>query len=141
MKVLFDVNVILDVLLARKGFVEVSASLMSKVESGGVSGFLCATTVTTLDYLLSKALSKNQARDATKKLLELFKVADVNERVLQLSINSKFGDFEDAVQYYSGQLSGVDCIVTRNIKDFKNVELPVYNPEELLGIIESTRVN
>lgn len=141
MKVLFDVNVILDVLLARKEFVEVSASLMGKVESGKLSGYLCATTVTTLDYLLLKALNKSQARDVTKKLLELFQVADVNERVLQLSVNSNFGDFEDAVQYYSGQLSGVDCIVTRNIKDYKNAKLPVYNPEELLGVIESTRVD
>ena len=61
MNILFDTNVILDVLLDRKPFSEHAAYLMSKVESSEVSGFLCATTVTTIHYLLLKYLSKEKA--------------------------------------------------------------------------------
>ena len=140
MKVLFDINVILDVLLARKDFVELSASLVGMVENKKIEGYLCATTITTLDYLISKALNKKQAKIEIQKLLKLFRIAEVNSIVLGLSINSKFSDFEDAVQYYSGECSEVDGIVTRNTKDYKNTKLPIYNPEEFWGLIASSHI-
>ncbi|NOZ52647.1 MAG: PIN domain-containing protein [Gammaproteobacteria bacterium] len=141
MKVLFDINVVLDVLLARKDFVELSASLVGMVENKKIEGYLCATTITTLDYLISKARNKKQAKIEIQKLLKLFRIAKVNSRVLGLSINSRFSGFEDAVQYYSGECSEVDGIVTRNTKDYKNTKLPIYNPEELWGLIASSHIN
>ncbi|MET0005075.1 MAG: PIN domain-containing protein [Candidatus Thiodiazotropha sp.] len=141
MKILFDTNVILDVLLARKEFVQVSARLVGMVENKTIEGCLCATTITTLDYLISKALTKNQAKIEIKKILELFYIAEVNTKVLEFSVNSTFSDFEDAVQYYSGECCEVDGIVTRNTKDYKNNKLPVYTPDELLGIMASQLMN
>ncbi len=135
MKVLFDTNIILDVLLNRVKRVDVSATLVSLVESNELKGYLCATTITTLDYLMTKALNRNKAKIEIQKLLKLFQIASVNSEVLNLSIISTFKDFEDAVQYYAGKCSNVDAIVTRNTKDFQNTELPVYTPDELLGII------
>jgi len=141
LRVLFDTNVVLDVLLARKDFVELSASLVGMVENKKIEGYLCATTITTLDYLISKALNRKQAKIEIQKLLKLFRIAEVNSKVLELSVNSNFSDFEDAVQYYSGEYSEVDGIVTRNTKDYKNTKLPIYNPEELWGLIASSKVN
>jgi len=57
-KVLFDTNIILDVLLNREPFVELSASLVSLVEAGEIKGYLCATTLTTIDYLISKSQTR-----------------------------------------------------------------------------------
>ena len=71
MKVLFDIKLILDVLLAREDFVEVTARLMGMVEKGKIEGYICVTTVTTLDYLISKALNRQQAKIEIQKLLEL----------------------------------------------------------------------
>lgn len=135
MKVLIDTNVILDVLLNRAPFVELSANIVSSVETREIEGYLCATTVTTLDYLISKSKNCQQAKSEIKKLLHLFGISDVNARVLGLAADSEFTDFEDAVLYYSGECTGVDCLVTRNVKDFKHASLPVYTPEELWGIL------
>jgi len=137
LKILFDTNVVLDVLLARKDFVALSANLVGLVENKKIEGYLCATTITTLDYLISKVLSKKQARVEVKKILQVFEIADVNSEVLGRSINSNFSDFEDAVQYYSGVCSEVDGLVTRNGKDYKSASLPIYNPEELWGLVGS----
>jgi len=136
LRILFDTNIILDVLLNRKEFVETSANLVGMVENNNLDGYLCATTITTLDYLISKAINKKQAKIEIQKLLTLFEIADVNAVVLKLSINSEFGDFEDAVQYYSGECCKVEGLVTRNIKDYKNTDFPVYTPDELWGIIK-----
>jgi len=135
MKVLVDTNVIIDVLLNRTPFVELSANIVSSIETKNIEGYLCATTVTTLDYLISKAKNREQSKVEIKKLLHLFGIADVNARVLALAADSAFTDFEDAVLYYSGECVGIDCLVTRNTKDFKHASLPVYTPEELWGIL------
>ena len=136
MKVLFDTNIILDVLLERKPFVEVSSGLVSFAENKVIEGYLCATTITTIDYLIAKAHGKKKAKLTIHKLLSIFQIAEVNKDVLLLSTDSKFDDFEDAVQHFAGRLASVDSIVTRNNSDFRQAEYPVYSPDELWGIIQ-----
>ena len=141
MRVLFDTNIILDVLLDRKEFVELSANLVSLVEKKTIKGYLCATTLTTIDYLISKAYDRNKAKIAIKGLLSIFEIASVNKETLSLAAESNFSDFEGAVQYYSGQLVSVDSIVTRNISDFKKASYPIYSPSELWGIIQINKLD
>jgi len=53
--------------------------------------------------------------------------------VIVQALNSKFKDFEDALQNYAAVNFGdVDVILTRNIKDFKNSENGALTPEEYL---------
>ena len=137
MKILFDTNIILDVLLNRDSFVDLSANLVSSVENKAIEGYLCATTITTLDYLISKSRNRETARIEIQKLLALFQIADVNSTVLSMSINSSFTDFEDAVQYFSGKCNKVNGLVTRNTKNYKQAKLPIYTPDELWSIISS----
>lgn len=139
MRILFDTNIILDVLLNRKRFVELSSNLVGMVENNTIEGYLCATTITTLDYLIAKTINKKQAKIEIKKLLTIFNIASVNATVIELSVNSKFDDFEDAVQYYSGECCRVEGLVTRNTKDYKNTKLPIYTPDELWGIVTVTQ--
>lgn len=133
MKVLFDTNIILDVLLNRKAFVKLSANLVSLAEIEVIEGYLCATTITTIDYLVAKEHNRIRAKNEIQKLLNIHHISEVNSQVLNLAINS---NFKDAVQYYSGKCKGVDCLVTRNVKDYKNVQLAIYSPAELLSIIK-----
>ena len=141
MKILFDTNIILDVLLNRTLFVEQSAKLVSAVEENKIDGYLSATTITTIDYLLSKSFNRKTARVQLQKLLTLFNIAEVNSTVINQSLSSNFSDFEDAIQYFSGQYHHVDGLVTRNIKDFKSASSPIYSPDELLGILLTINSN
>jgi len=138
LKILFDTNIILDVLLNRAPFVDLSANLVSSVENKVIEGYLCASTITTLDYLISKSKNREIARVEIQKLLTLFQIADVNSSVLLMSVNSSFTDFEDAVQFFSGKCCKVNGLVTRNTKDFKHATLPIYTPDELWSIISSS---
>jgi len=139
LKIVFDTNVILDVLLVRESHFEVSANLFDAVVCKDVEGYLCATTLTTIDYLVSKQQGKQVTRALLKKLLVLFSIAEVNEFVLMEAVKSDFSDFEDAVLYQAGVLVGVDGFVTRNQKDFKTAVLSVYSPCELLEIIKNNK--
>ncbi|WP_457677770.1 PIN domain-containing protein, partial [Thermovibrio sp.] len=97
MRVLFDTNVILDLLLDRYPFSEPAAALLSKVEKGEITGLVCATTLTTIYYLVSKSLSRSKAEECMELLLRLFEVASVNRVVIETARTLKFKDFEDAV--------------------------------------------
>ena len=138
MKVLVDTNVVLDVLLQRQPFAEAAARVFALVEESRIEGFLCATTVTTIDYLLGQTLPPKAARNALQHLLGLFEIAPVNRSVLVQALHSPISDFEDAVLEQSARLVSVDAITTRNVKDFQKSSVRVYDPVELLSVIETT---
>jgi len=135
MRVLFDTNVILDVLLDRQPHARTAAVLMSFVDVGRLEGVMCATTVTTLYYLMSKAIGRAGAMKHMKVLMGMFDVAGVDRAVLAQAMDSKIADFEDAVVHEAARAAGATAIVTRNAKDFARASLPVLHPDELLTSI------
>ncbi|RJP83914.1 MAG: PIN domain-containing protein [Desulfobacteraceae bacterium] len=137
MKTLFDTNVILDVLLDREPFSNDASLLLSKVEQSEIIGFICATTVTTIHYISSKALGAQAASHHIRSLLSLFVIAPVNRVVLENAAASKFEDFEDAVLHEAACHAGAKYIVTRNMAAFKNSKLPVSGPNEFISALES----
>lgn len=138
MKLLFDTNVVLDLLMDREPFADVAAELFAQVEAGDVIGCLCGTTVTTVFYLVAKVLGPDRAKSEIGKLMALFEIATVNRPVLESALASEFGDFEDAVLHEAACHFGVDAIVTRNQRDFKKARIPVYAPAEMAGILCAT---
>ncbi|MBI5558189.1 MAG: PIN domain-containing protein [Deltaproteobacteria bacterium] len=139
MKTLFDTNIILDLLLDREPFSNDAALLLSKVEQFEIIGFICATTVTTIHYIATKALGSQAASRHIQSLLSLFVIAPVNRVVLENAVSAKFADFEDAVLHEAACHAGAKYIVTRNIGDFKKSKLPVFAPKEFVGVIESLK--
>lgn len=135
MRVLFDTNVILDALLARQPFAADATQLMAMAERKNIDGLLCATTVTTLYYILAKATSDAVARTRITGLLGLYDSAAVNRSVLQSALHLSFRDYEDAVLHEAAQLAGADAIVTRNGRDFRQATLRIYSPAELLAAL------
>ena len=137
MRILFDTNVVLDVLLDREPFSSTAAKLFSKVESGEIAGYVCATTITTIHYLACKVIGVDSAMDEIVKLMKLFEVAPVNRAVLETAVSSGFKDFEDAVLHESALYKEAQGIVTRDRKGFTKSKIHIYSPEELLLMLES----
>ena len=140
MKILLDTNIVLDVLMDRIPFADSAVEIFSKVEDGTIIGYVCATTITTVYYLASKAVGAARAQEEIKKLLNLFEVAPVNRHVLEAALVTDFNDFEDAVIHEAACHVGADAIVTRNQKDFRKSRIPVYSSEEMAKILSSQSV-
>ena len=138
MKILFDTNIVLDVLMDRLPHSDVAVELFSKVEEGSVIGYLCGTTITTVFYIAAKTVGAARAQEEIRKLLSLFEVAPVNRHVLESALVLDFDDFEDAVIHEAACHIGADAIVTRNQKDFKKSGIPVYSSEEMAKILTPT---
>lgn len=130
MKALLDTNIVLDVLLDRKPHSVESAEVFRFIEQGRAEGLLCATTITTLDYLLSQCMKRKESRKLLSQLLKLFEVASVNRAVIEDALASQMDDFEDAVLDHAALNSGADVIVTRNSKDFSRGKSKVMDPKQ-----------
>ena len=89
-------------------------------------------SIATTHYLLKKYLEEKILRDVLYNLLDYLTVIPVDVDVLKKGLRSKHKDFEDAIQILcASSVEKIDCIVTRNTKDFKGCEIQVLTPDEL----------
>jgi predicted nucleic acid-binding protein len=134
-KVLFDTNVLLDVLLDREPHATASAAAWESVETGIVEGLLSAHALTTIYYLVRKETGTARARRLVSAILEVFGVAAVDGAVIQEALHLSFADFEDAVTAAAAQSSACECIVTRDPKGFRGSRVRCLTPAEVLPLL------
>lgn len=132
-KILIDTDVLLDFLFDRKPFSDNASQLLSKCERGELKGYVTAIMLSNVYYLLRKTASHQKVIDSLKMLMNFLEVSKINKNIVLEALNSDFKDFEDALQNYSAQQEkGLNLIITRNIKDYKNSRLAVMTPEDYL---------
>jgi hypothetical protein len=107
------------------------------VEKAELRGYVCASTITTINYLASKAVGARQAKQHIRGLLALLEVAPVNRAVIEGAFEASFSDFEDAVSHEAARQVNAEAIVTRNLRHFRKSSIPVYSPEGILTLLES----
>ncbi len=139
MRVVFDTNIVLDLLLDREPFSDEAEILFGMVEEGRIVGILCATTLTTIHYLVSKSKGKKETTEIVASLLKLFEVAGVTRGVLEDALEANDKDYEDSVLYSAAYHSGADLIVTRDRSGFLNSKVSVMNPKELLAFLSAVK--
>jgi predicted nucleic acid-binding protein len=135
-RILFDTNVVLDVLLDRQPYVEASAAAWVSAETGRSEGMLAAHAVTTIHYLVRKEMGNHKARRIVSAILRVFGVAAVDGAVVQEALQLPLSDFEDAVTAAAARLAGCECIVTRDPKGFRGSPVRALTPEALTPLLE-----
>jgi len=105
------------------------------IEAKHLKGYLCANSFPTLFYILAKELKRDKAMRVLEKVRIVFRVATVDEKVIDLALASDCKDFENAVQCYSAVNAKADCLITRNKTDYLTGILSIMTPEEFLAAI------
>ena len=134
-RVLFDINVVLDVLLDRRPYAEASAAAWAAVETGVAEGLLAAHAVTTIHYLVRKEMGATKARRIISAILRVFGVAAVDAAVIQEALQLSGSDFEDAVTAAAARLGGCDYIVTRDPRGFRGSPVRSVTPEMVTPLL------
>jgi len=130
-RILFDTNVILDVLLDRQPHSTASATAWESVETGIVEGLLAAHAVTTIHYLVRKETGAVRARRTVAAVLKVFEVAMVDGAVIQEALQLALADFEDAVTAAAARCAGCEFILTRDPKGFRGSPVRCLTPEAM----------
>ena len=136
-RILFDVNVVLDVLLDRRPHAEASAAAWAAVETGMAEGLLAAHAVTTIHYLVRKEKGAAKARGIVSAILRVFGVATVDSAVIQEALQLSCSDFEDAVTAAAARLASCDYIVTRDPKGFRGSPVRSLTPEMAIPLFSA----
>ena len=135
LRVLMDLNVILDVLQQREPFYAMSARVLASAEIGRIEGWIAAHSITTLFYLYAKHHSAEQARVKLTELLSILSIAAVDQTVIEQALTLPYRDFEDAVQMMAAVRAGAQYVITRNVPDYKGGPIPALEPAELLTLV------
>lgn len=141
MKILFDTNVIVDVLQQRQPWFPKASELVMAVAEEKITGCLTAKQITDLYYFSRRQFSGQpdaelKARAIIEKLLSLFELIDTqaSDCLNALAINN--GDYEDSVLISAARRTAVDYIVTRNRRHFQDSGVRISDPGILLQLLK-----
>ena len=133
-KIFIDTDVILDIAFERKPFFYDSQKILSLVEKNYFIGFTSSLILANCYYIISSNKNKNIAQKTISKLRSILTVLPFTDKEIGESLNSNMKNFEDGIQYFIAVNNGLDTIITRNIQDYKNVDINVFMPNDFLNL-------
>lgn len=137
-KILIDTNIIIDLLAKREKFYLDSLKIFSLADRSKVELVVSTLSIANTHYLLNDVMKMKNARAIIRKFKVLVNSYPLNDKIIELALSdNNFKDFEDGIQYYTALESNCKAILTRNVKDFKNSNLPVFRPKEYLTKIKA----
>ncbi len=129
-KVFVDTDIVYDLFSRREPFYEFSARLFTKADRKQVKIYVSSLTFANLNYLLSSLKSEKESRRILSRFKVLVNIVSVDDKIIELALNSEFKDFEDAIQYYCAIESKIKSLITRNLKDYKHAKISVMTAEQ-----------
>lgn len=139
MRVLLDTCIIVDALQNREPFCKDAQTIFLFSANRQFEGFLTAKAVTDIYYLTHRQThSDKNTRGILTKLFVLFHLLNTSAMDVCNAISAEVSDFEDAVMIETAVRSGMDCIVTRNTRDYARAQIPVYTPADFIRMLMVT---
>lgn len=133
-KVLIDTDILIDFFMDREPFADSAETILVLCEDGKIDGFITSVIYSNCYYLLRKTASHNKVVRQLRKLLDILNVLVTDKETLVQALDSEFNDFEDAIQSFSAIQHGeIQAVITRNTKDYRKSNLPVFTPDEFLA--------
>jgi predicted nucleic acid-binding protein len=133
-KVFVDTDIIYDVLANREPHYLPAAQLLTLADEEKITLTVSALSFANIHYLVSKQLSGDKAKQVLRTFRVLVHIAPINDKIIDLALNSAFTDFEDAIQYCCALESGCQVLLTRNLKDYKHARIPVMTAQDYINL-------
>jgi predicted nucleic acid-binding protein len=129
-----DTDVLLDTIMQRKPHYRASNAILALCEQNLIDGFTSSLVIANIYYIIKKLANHKDALTAIAKIRSIITILDFTDKEIGESSNAGFADFEDGVQYFIAVNNQLDCIITRNIKDFKLSNIAVLAPSNYLTL-------
>ena len=141
MRALIDTCIIIDALQSRLPFKDNAQEIFLLAANRQFEGFITAKASTDIYYLIHKYLhSDKETRKVLSGLYMLFELLDTAGIDCRKAISAEIADFEDAVMVETALRCGMDCIVTRNVKDYEKSLIEIYQPGEFLEFFHQKEI-
>ena len=134
MRVLIDTCEFIDYVCGRAPFDVAANSVISLGVDGQIELLILPVSFATCVYIGKQTKSSNEhILKCFSNILPKITLAKTSKATMRQAIDSQWKDFEDAMQYYTALAHHADAIITRNKKDFKQADIPVYTPKEFIN--------
>lgn len=138
MRAYVDTNILVDLVLSRQEFLLDAQRVFALGYSGEVRLLVSALSFVNTVYLGRKyKFPTDEIFDKLSMIADFVEVADLSGQNVIDMLSGGWRDYEDATQYRTAVDEQADCIITRNKKDFKASNIPVFTPTEFLDRLES----
>ncbi|GHV74069.1 PIN domain-containing protein [Spirochaetia bacterium] len=131
-KLFIDSDIILDVLMEREQFYESAAGIFDLGIAKEVNLFTTAVVLANVFYFIRKKYGIENSKELLRRLRLFINILSIEEKIVDLALNSKFGDFEDGLQYFSGKEHSIGVLITRNVRDYKEKDIPIQTADEYM---------
>lgn len=133
MVVLIDTNILLNYITNREDeFLDSSVRIVEMCANGDLRGYIAFHTLSTLWYVLRKRTDKER-RQNLRDICQIFQVTSASQKeILDAIERDSFTDFEDCLQDKCAKEVGADYIITCNLKDFAQSEIPAITPKDFV---------
>jgi len=138
-KILVDTNIVIDLLAKRDKFLTEAQELFTLSDRKKVKLYVSSLTFANTHSILSQSLKIENSRKILRRFKVLVDVLPMDDKIIDLSLDSEFKDFEDAIQYYTALENNLELILTRNLKDFKLSKIPVLTAKDYLQLKNNKR--
>ena len=135
-EVFIDADIVLDLLCKREPFYSYAAEVFTMGDTGIIKLVTTPLVFANVFYILRKVSGIEKAKELLRKLRIMVGVVSLNDKVIDLALNSAFNDFEDGIQYFAAREQGIKLLLTRNVKDYKAADLIIQTPEEYLKTVK-----
>ena len=133
MRLFLDTNVVVDSVKFREPYVYAIVPIFQMGQAGIHQLIISDLTFANVAYLSKKGLSLFEGYDLLCELRSNVQIVPIRETSIDAALKLRSKDFEDALQYFSAKEARVDCIITRNKKDFNFSDIPVLEPIEFIA--------
>ncbi|HET8860458.1 PIN domain-containing protein [Marivirga sp.] len=134
-KVFIDSDVVIDFFTDREPHANPATELFELNENGNIVLFLSAVSINNTYYIVRKFLGHKKSLEVVESLTEMTEIIETSKEEIIQALKNDFKDFEDSIQYSSAlTIKGLDAIITRNIKDYKNSKIAVMTPLNFLNM-------
>ncbi|WP_296261496.1 PIN domain-containing protein [uncultured Phocaeicola sp.] len=130
---MLDTNVVVDSVKFREPYVRAIVPIFQMGQVGIHQLVISDLTFANVAYLTKKGLSLFEWYNLLCELRSNVQIVPIGETSVDAALKLRSKDFEDALQYFSAKEADVDCIITRNKKDFNFSDIPVLDPIEFIA--------
>lgn len=132
MKVLFDTNIWLDIILGREGFAEASLAALYDCIDEGDDLCVVATSLKDAFFLVERLKNVEVAYESVERMLQLARPIAVDDVVCRRALLLERPDYEDGIIAAAAEIERIECVVTRDESAFHDLGIRRASPLEFV---------
>ncbi len=128
LRIYIDTNIYLSAILNRDQ--GISKEIFSFLAGADVALYLNDISIVNIHYIIKKSFDREGIVEELRTIQRENSLVSVSEEIIENALDSRFKDFEDAIQYFCAKKIDAELIITDNVRDFKYSDIRIISAKD-----------